>query len=92
MVFLLNDHITDYYSSMYKINDTHLHDDKWEYLISPQILQCNNIFTCTYFTSFTQIWKTAPLLNNVTKVEACYLFPAVQSGVHGVDGKLTYVQ
>lgn len=67
MVFFLNDHITDYYSSMYKINDTHLHDDKWEYFISPQILQYNNIFTCTYLTSFTQFWKTVPFLKNVPK-------------------------
>lgn len=43
MVFLLNDHITDYYSSTHKINDTHFHNDKWEYFISLQILQYNNI-------------------------------------------------
>lgn len=37
MVFLQNDHITGYYTSIYKINDAHLHGDKWEYLLSPQI-------------------------------------------------------
>lgn len=67
MVFLLNDRITDCYSFMYMINDTHSHDDKWEYFISQQILQYNNIFTCTYLTSLTQFWKSALFMKNVPK-------------------------
>lgn len=65
MVFLLNDHIADYHSSTYKINDPDLHDDKWEYLISRQILRYNNSFTYTDLTSFPQFWNTAPFLKKV---------------------------
>lgn len=65
MVLLLNDHIADYHSSTYKITDPDLHDDKWEYLISRQILRYNNSFTYTDLTSFPQFWNTAPFLKKV---------------------------
>lgn len=61
MVFLLNDRTADDHSSTYKINDPDLHDDKWEYLISRQILRYNNSFTYTDLTSFPQFLKHVPI-------------------------------